>query len=56
MPDRKALPHARWEIYRAAGKAIWIGSVEANDQRAALETAAKEFKTPATRLIAVRRS
>jgi hypothetical protein len=44
-----------WEICRAASKAKWIGSVEAADADAAVEAAAKEFKTDAWRLIALRR-
>jgi hypothetical protein len=37
-----------WTIYRAAHKAIWIGDVEAADERAAIEKAADEFKVSAT--------
>jgi hypothetical protein len=44
-----------WDIYRAASKAKWIGSVEAADADAAIKAAAIEFKTDARRLIAVRR-
>jgi hypothetical protein len=44
-----------WDIYRAASKARWIGSVEAADADAAIELAAKEFATDAWRLIAVQR-
>jgi hypothetical protein len=42
--------------YRAASKAKWIGTVEAtNDADAAIEAAAKEFATDASKLIAVQR-
>jgi len=34
-----------WDIYRAASKAKWIGSVEAPDADAAIEAAASEFRT-----------
>jgi hypothetical protein len=44
-----------WDIYRAASKAKWIGSIEAADADAAIEAAAKEFATDAGKLIAVRR-
>jgi hypothetical protein len=44
-----------WDIYRAASKAKWIGTVEAADADAAVEAAGKEFKTDANKLIAVRR-
>jgi hypothetical protein len=33
----------RWDIYRAAAKAKWIGTVEAVDADAAIKDAAKEF-------------
>jgi hypothetical protein len=58
MPKRPSPPQAplsSWDIYRAASKARWIGSVEAADADAAIEAAAQEFKTDARRLIAVRR-
>jgi hypothetical protein len=49
-----AEPLPSWNIYRADGKAKWIGSVKAANTNAAIEAAAKEFKTEARRLIAVR--
>jgi hypothetical protein len=59
MPKRpspdKPQPTPLWDIYRAAKKAVWIGTVEAPDADAAIEAAAKEFKTEAWRLLAVRR-
>jgi hypothetical protein len=33
----------RWDIYRTAAKAKWIGTVEAVDADAAIKDAAKEF-------------
>jgi hypothetical protein len=32
----------RWTIHRAAKKAVWVGEVEAADEREAIETAAAE--------------
>jgi hypothetical protein len=45
----------RWNIYKAAAKAVWLGTVEAADEAAAIEKAAAEYKVPATKLIAVQR-
>jgi hypothetical protein len=47
-------PLPTWDIYRADGKAKWIGSVKAANADAAIEAAAREFKTEAWQLIAVR--
>jgi hypothetical protein len=47
-------PLPSWNIFRADGKAKWIGSVEAANADAAIEAAAKEFATDPRRLIAVR--
>jgi hypothetical protein len=44
-----------WSIYKAAAKAVWLGTVEAADEVAAIEKAAAEYKVPAAKLIAVRR-
>jgi hypothetical protein len=52
---RQPAPLLWWDIYRAASEARWIGSVEAVDADAAIDAAAKEFKTDAWRLIAVQR-
>ena len=49
-----AEPLPSWNIYRADGKAKWIGSVKAANADAAIEAAAKEFATDPLRLIAVR--
>ena len=46
----------RWDIYRAAAKAKWIGTVEAADADAAIKEAAKQFDVQDTKkLIAVPR-
>ncbi len=44
-----------WDIYRAAAKARLLGTVEAADEGEAIQKAAEQFKTPATKLMAVRR-
>jgi len=44
-----------WDVYRAAHKAIWLATVEAADDRDAIERAANERNLPANKLIAVRR-
>jgi hypothetical protein len=41
--------------YQIAKKAVWLGIVEAPDKQAAIEKAAREFKTEALRLYAVAR-
>jgi hypothetical protein len=47
-------PLPSWNIYRADGKAKWVGTVKAATADAAIEAAANEFKTDARRLFAVR--
>jgi hypothetical protein len=44
-----------WDAYKIAEKAIWLGTVEAPDKRAAVEKAAQEFKTEIWRLYTVAR-
>jgi len=46
---------ATWNIYKFASKAVWLGTVEASDEAAAMEKAAVECKVPASRLMAIRR-
>jgi hypothetical protein len=46
---------ARWDVYKIAKKAIWLGTVEAPDKQAAVEKAAQEFKAEIWRLYAVAR-
>ena len=38
-------PPTRWDAYKVAAKAIWLGTVEAPDKGAAVRKAAEEFKT-----------
>jgi hypothetical protein len=47
-------PLPSWNIFRADGKAEWVGTVKAATADAAIEAAAKEFNTDARRLFAVR--
>jgi hypothetical protein len=47
-------PLSSWNIYRADGKAKWVGTLKAATADAAIEAAAKEFKTDVRRLFAVR--
>jgi hypothetical protein len=42
-------PILRWDIYRAAAKAKWIGTVEAADADAAIKEAAKQFDVQDTK-------
>jgi hypothetical protein len=44
-----------WSIFQVAANAVRLGTVEAPDKTAAIETGAQEFKVPANRLMAVRR-
>jgi hypothetical protein len=53
---KKPPPTFRWDIYRAAAKAKWIGTVEAVDADTAIAEAVKRFDVQDPRkLIAVRR-
>jgi hypothetical protein len=45
-----------WDIVRAGARIELLGSVEATDERDAIEKAAKEFKTDPSKLLAVKRS
>jgi hypothetical protein len=53
-PDPQASPPSSWDVYRQAHKAIWLGTVEATDERNAIEKVANERNIPANRLIATR--
>ena len=48
-------PLSTWDVFRVAHKAIWLGTVEATDERDAIEKVAKERNIPAARLIATQR-
>ena len=47
-------PLSTWDVFRVAHRAIWLGTVEATDERDAIEKVAKERNIPAKRLIATR--
>ena len=56
LPRTSQARPTRWDIYRAAARAKWIGTVEAADADAAIKEAAKQFDVQHTKkLIAVRR-
>jgi hypothetical protein len=44
-----------WNIYKIASNAVWLGTVEAPDEAAAMEKTSAEFKVPANRPMAIRR-
>jgi hypothetical protein len=45
----------RWNVYKIASKAVWLGEVEAPDEATAMEKGAAEFGVPSKRLMALRR-
>jgi hypothetical protein len=45
-----------WDIVFAGARIKFLGSVEATDERDAIERAAQEFKTDPNKLLAVKRS
>ena len=59
MPRKPRQPPQRtkWHVYlqARAAKLEWVGEIEAVDEREAIEIAAKEFKQPVKKLIAVQR-
>jgi len=50
----ESLPLLSWDVYRLAHRAIWLGIVEAMDERDAIEKVANERNIPAKMLIAMR--
>ena len=44
-----------WTICKIAAKQVWLGTVEAPDEAAAIEKAAAEYRVPATKRHAARR-
>lgn len=48
-------PLSTWDVFKIAKKSVWLGTVEAADNDAAIEKAAQEFKTDAWRLYAMQR-
>jgi hypothetical protein len=47
------MPLPAWSIYKLAAKRHWLGIFEAPNAKAAIEAAAREFKTDARRLFVV---
>jgi hypothetical protein len=46
----------KWHVYvQARAAKQWVGEIDAVDERQAIKIAAKEFKQPASKLIAVER-
>jgi hypothetical protein len=48
-------PLSTFDVFRVAHKAIWLGTVEASDERDAIQRVARERDIPAAWLIAQRR-
>jgi hypothetical protein len=48
-------PLSSWDVYKLASKAVWLATIQATDERDAIERAASESDIPANRLMAVRR-
>jgi hypothetical protein len=44
-----------WNVYKFASKAVWLGTIEAPDEAAAMAKASVEFRVPANRLLTIRR-
>ena len=56
MPRKPELPPlCSWDVYKIASKAVWLATVEATNERDAIERVAKERNVPAARLIATQR-
>jgi len=58
MPRKPQQPsqQTKWHVYRKiAARREWVGEIKAGDEREAIKIAAKEFKQPANKLVAVPR-
>jgi hypothetical protein len=56
MARKSELPEpGSWAIYKVVTRAVWLGTVEAPNEVAAIEKAAQEFKTEVRWLYAVAR-
>jgi hypothetical protein len=55
MAKKPELPEPSWAIYKVVTSAVWLGTVEAPTDVAAIEKAAQEFKTDVRWLHAVPR-
>jgi hypothetical protein len=47
-------PQTTWSIYKFASRLQWLGTVQATDNREAIEKATKEFRLDPARLLAER--
>jgi hypothetical protein len=56
LPKPSPLHLISWDIVHAGARIEWLGSVEAIDERDAIEKGAKKFKTDSNKLLAVKRS
>jgi hypothetical protein len=48
-------PPSTWDVFKIASKAVWLATVEATNERDAIERVAKKRNVSADRLIATRR-
>jgi hypothetical protein len=55
MAKKPEPPLSSFDVLKAAHKAVWIATVEAADEREAIEKVAMERNLPAAKLIAMRR-
>jgi hypothetical protein len=56
MKKQESPPLYSFDVYKAASKAVWVSTVEAADERDAIERVASERNLPANKLIAMRRA
>jgi hypothetical protein len=49
------LPLYSFDVFRAVSKAVWLATIEAADERDAIERVASERDLPVNKLIAARR-
>jgi hypothetical protein len=55
-PKLRPSHHIWWDIVRASARIEFLGSIEATDERDAIEKAALQFKMDPNKLLAVKRS
>jgi hypothetical protein len=53
-PSQPEPPQTTWVIYKFASRLQWLGTVQATDERDAIEKAANEFRLDPARLMAER--
>jgi hypothetical protein len=51
-PSQSEPPQTTWTIYKFGASLKWVGTVQATDQREAIEKVAKEFGLDPTKLMA----